>query len=134
MEYSYESVLVFVGDLDENAVKAQIDKINAVVTNHGGELTRSDVWGRRQLSFRIKKRTSGIYAMLQFTGDKALVADLDRQLRINENVLRHMIVARDKFAPDLAPGAHPDESFSFATGDEPAEGFDGAPGISGPAV
>jgi len=124
MKYSYEAILVFLGDLDEEGVKGQIEKISTVIQSHGGEISRSDVWGRRQLSFRIKKRSSGIYALMLFTGDRALVASLDRQLRINENVLRHMIVCRDKFAPELAAGAHPDESFSFAqaeSGDEPLD-------------
>ena len=116
----YEAVLVFRGELDEAAVNGQIDRVDGIVKSHGGEVKRRDIWGRRQLAYRIGKRESGVYSLLVFDGDNSLVSDLERQLKINEAVLRHSIVRKNKFAPDLQPGRRMDEEFNFgsAAGDD----------------
>ena len=130
MVHNYEAVIAFSADLDEAGIRAQVEKIEAIIRAHGGTLERQDTWGRRQFGFRIAKKTSGVYTLFIFSGDNTLVADLDRQLRINESVLRHMIVVKDKHAPDLVAGAHPDESFAFGSSDGVGEFDDG---IGGPA-
>lgn len=105
----YEAVLVFDPDLDEEGLKGQIEKIESTVGSHGGEIETRDIWGRRSLSYPMKKRQHGIYVMLVFTGKNTLVAELRRQLRINDRALRFSIVRKDKFAPDLLRSAS-DES------------------------
>lgn len=131
MSYNYEAVVIFNPDLDESAVREQTQKIETLVKAHGGAVARHDTWGKRPLGFRMNKKSHGIYTLATFTGDASLVADLDRQLRINESCLRHLIVKKDKHAPDIAPGAHPDETFSFGIGGGFGDGSDGGPGADG---
>lgn len=97
-----EAVIILNPDLDEAGVAQQLEKVSAVVAAHAGSIISKDVWGRRNLSYKIKKRSAGIYTLLVVEGDNSLVADLDRQLKINEQVLRHMLVRKDRFAPDLS--------------------------------
>lgn len=97
----YESVIVFDSALSDADVAAQLDRVEALITSHSGQVTKRDVWGRRQLAYKIKKKEYGIYAFVVFSGANTLVADMRRQLRINDSVLRFLVVKKDKFAPDL---------------------------------
>lgn len=108
--YRYESVIIFASDLDEKGVNAQLDKVAGIITSHGGTLEKRDIWGRRELAYKIKKRTHGVYTCVVFSGDSAVVADLDRQLKINEGVIRHLVVLKDQYAPDLVPGRRMDDT------------------------
>jgi small subunit ribosomal protein S6 len=108
--YKYEAVVIFLSELDEKGVDAQIEKIEGIVTSHTGSVDQKEIWGRRELAYKISKKTHGIYVLFVFTGDMSLVADLDRQLKINESVLRHMIVKKDEFAPDWTPGRRHEDS------------------------
>lgn len=99
----YELVLVLSPDLDDNGVNEQLEKVKQTISQHGGEITAQETWGRRQLNYEIKRFNQGIYVISVLTGNNQLVASLERQLRINELVLRHLIVKKDKFAPDAAP-------------------------------
>ena len=123
----YEAVIILDSDLSEDAVKAEIGKVETVVKAHTGSVERSDVWGRRRLSFRIAKKEYGIYVVLVFAGDNRLVADLDRQLKINEGVLRHLIVLKDDYAPDFSArlmNDRDDAPSPFGEGEEPPIGDD----------
>lgn len=109
----YEAVVVFSSDLDEQGVKGQLERFSGIVATHGGTVRKQDIWGRRQLAQRIKKKDSGIYSLVIFDGDNTLVAALDRQLKINDSVLRHMIVRKNKFAPDMQYTPRPEDSAAF---------------------
>lgn len=100
-EYKYELVVVFDPDLDESAVSAQMEKIEAVVAAHDGTIEKKDIWGKKQLAYPIRKRSYGTYVVVVISGNNALVAELTRQLRINDAVLRFLFVKKDKFAPDF---------------------------------
>jgi small subunit ribosomal protein S6 len=116
----YEAVIIFDANLDEDGVKAQIQKIETFLTSRGVTREKHDIWGRRQLAYRMNKKDWGTYTLLIFSGSTSVVAELDRQLRINDSVLRHMVVTKDKFAPDLTPERKLDEGFSFVALDAPA--------------
>lgn len=98
----YEAILVFNPELDEAGVRGQVEKVEATIRSHSGAIEKHDIWGRRELSFTVKKKNSGIFVAVIFNGDNTLVTDLERQLRISDSVLRHMIVVKDKHAPDLS--------------------------------
>jgi len=108
--YRYETVIIYNSDLDEQGLNAQIEKVEALVAQHGGTVEKKDIWGRRELAYKISKKSHGSYVVLVFSGDKDVVATLDRQLKINESVLRHIIVDKDKFAPDWVPGRRLDDT------------------------
>ena len=100
MNRDYETVVIFDSNLDNNAVSGEIDKIAALVGNHQGTVRVKTIVGRKRLAYKIKHKEFGVYVQLVHDGDNELVADLDRQLLINVNVLRHSIVKKDKHAPD----------------------------------
>lgn len=102
--YRYETVIIFNSDLDEDAVNDQLTKVEGTIAAHSGAVESKVIWGRRELAYKISKKTHGVYVVLVFNGDRTVVTDLDRQLKINESVLRHIIVDKDKFAPDWTPG------------------------------
>jgi len=113
MNYRYEAVVVFDPGLSDADVTAQIEKIDGIVKSHDGSIEKHDVWGRRELAFKIQKKSFGIYAVIVFSGDHKLVTDLRRQLRINDSVLRALIVDKDQYAPDMARPPHQESASPF---------------------
>jgi small subunit ribosomal protein S6 len=79
-------------ELDERTVAPSLDAFLNVIRQDGGTVSSVDVWGRRRLAYEIKKRAEGIYAVLQVEASPAAVAELDRQLGLNESVLRTKVV------------------------------------------
>jgi small subunit ribosomal protein S6 len=101
MIQTYEIVVVYNPDLEGDALGVEIDKVAAVARDCGGQIVKRDIWGRRQLAYPIRDRDHGMYVVLVATGDENFVKTLRRQLRLNESVLRELIVVKDKYAPDL---------------------------------
>jgi len=122
MATRYEAVVVFDPNLSDTEVTDQIEKINAIVLSHGGSVERKDIWGRRELSYKIQKRAFGIYAVLVFSGENTLVSDLRRQLKINDAVLRSLIVYKDQYAPDMVYRPNEGPGFRDARGGAPEDG------------
>ena len=100
MNNRYELVVVFDPALTDSDITTQIEKIETVVKAHGGAVEKQDLWGRRDLAYKINKTSQGFYAILVISGDNSLVSDLKRQLRISDSVMRSLIVIKDKYAPD----------------------------------
>jgi small subunit ribosomal protein S6 len=84
----YELMIILDPDLEERVVAPSLDQFLSVVRQGGGTVEKVDVWGRRRLSFEIKKKAEGIYAVIDLTAEPATVKELDRQLNLNESVLR----------------------------------------------
>lgn len=93
---NYEAIAILNAELDAEAIKAMIEKIGAVVTNNGGTLGSIDEWGKRRLAYPINFKTEGYYVLLNFQCEPGLPAELERNLRIFEEVLRYIIVAKDE--------------------------------------
>jgi small subunit ribosomal protein S6 len=81
--------------LDERTVQPSLDQFLQVVTTSGGTVDKLDVWGRRRLAYDIDKKSEGIYTVLDLTAEPDTVTELDRQLNLNEAVLRTKIVRPD---------------------------------------
>ena len=105
MKQKYEIVIVVDPDQDESGVSAMISKVSEIVKTHSGEVERVDNWGRRQLAYPIRKKEYGTYVVFIATGDNALVSEINRQLRITDELLRFLVVHKDKYAPDFVPKA-----------------------------
>jgi small subunit ribosomal protein S6 len=75
-------------DLEERTVAPSLDTFMNVIRQGGGTVEKVDIWGRRRLSFEIKKKAEGIYAVIDLTAEPVTVKELDRQLNLNESVLR----------------------------------------------
>ena len=88
----YEVLVILDPELEERTVAPSLDTFLNVVRQDGGTVAKVDVWGRRRLSYEIKKKSEGIYAVLDVTCTPAAVAELDRQLGLNESVLRTKVM------------------------------------------
>jgi small subunit ribosomal protein S6 len=84
----YELMVILDPDLEERTVAPSLDQFLNVVRNGGGTVDKVDLWGRRRLSYEISKKSEGIYAVVDLTAEPAVVKELDRQLNLNESVLR----------------------------------------------
>lgn len=91
----YEMMMILDPDVDERTLAATIDKLVAVVPAEGGSIDNVDIWGRRRMAYDIKKRSDGIYAVIDFTSSTATAKELERQLGLNESVLRIKILRKD---------------------------------------
>lgn len=92
----YETMFILHPSLDEEAVKANIEKFKGVIENGGGTIDNVDFWGKRKLAYEIKKVSEGFYTLVNFSANPELPKELDRIFRITDSVIRHMIVVEDK--------------------------------------
>ncbi|MBX6356006.1 MAG: 30S ribosomal protein S6 [Micromonosporaceae bacterium] len=88
----YEIMVILDPNLEERTVAPSIDQYLNVIRNAGGSVEKLDVWGRRRLAYEIKKKAEGIYAVIDLQATPEAVAELDRQLRLNELVLRTKVI------------------------------------------
>ena len=91
----YEVMVILDPELDERTVAPSLDTFLNVIRQDGGTVGSVDVWGRRRLAYDIKKKSEGIYAILGISASPAAVAELDRQLGLNESVLRTKVIRPD---------------------------------------
>jgi small subunit ribosomal protein S6 len=91
----YEMMVILDPEVDERTVKPSLEKYLAVVTNDKGTVDNLDVWGRRRLAFPIKKKSDGVYAVINFTAESATAKELERQLGLNETILRLKLLRPD---------------------------------------
>lgn len=88
----YEMMIILDPGLEENTVQPSLEQFLNVVTSEGGSVDKVDVWGRRRLSYEIDKKSEGIYAVVDMRAEPATVQELDRQLSLNEAVLRTKVL------------------------------------------
>lgn len=91
----YEVMVILDPSLEERTVAPSLDTYLNVIRNAGGSVEKVDVWGRRRLAYEIKKKAEGIYAVIDVSATPQAVAELDRQLRLNEAVLRTKVIRPD---------------------------------------
>ncbi|WP_265442528.1 30S ribosomal protein S6 [Flexivirga meconopsidis] len=91
----YELMIIIDPELDERTVQPTLDKFLKVVTKDGGKVDNLDIWGRRRLAYDIKKKSEGIYAVVTLTAESATAKELDRQLTLNESIMRTKLLRVD---------------------------------------
>ena len=84
----YELMVILDPELDDRTVQPSLERFLKVVTTDGGSVDNVDIWGRRRLAYDIKKKSEGIYTVVNFTAEPATAKELDRQLGLNESVMR----------------------------------------------
>ncbi|CAA9209298.1 MAG: SSU ribosomal protein S6p [uncultured Arthrobacter sp.] len=89
---AYELMVIIDPDVEERTVEPTLEKFLNVVRNGGGTVDKVDIWGRRRLAYEIQKKAEGIYAVVNFTATPAVAAELDRQLGLNETIMRTKII------------------------------------------
>lgn len=92
----YEVTFIAHPDLDGEAFKALNEQVQGWISNAGGKIEKTDVWGKRKLAYPIKKQAEGQYVLLHAEMDPASCAELERQFRLQESVMRFLIVAVDE--------------------------------------
>ncbi|MGH8969972.1 MAG: 30S ribosomal protein S6 [Actinomycetes bacterium] len=92
----YEVMVILDPDVEERTVAPALDQFLTVVKTDGGNVEKVDIWGRRRLSFEIAKKSEGIYAVVDLQAEPATVKELDRQLNLNEAVLRTKVLRPDR--------------------------------------
>ncbi|MEV5648110.1 30S ribosomal protein S6 [Nocardia sp. NPDC052254] len=92
----YEVMVILDPNLDERTVGPNLDKMLSVISQQGGKIDKVDLWGRRRLAYEIDKRNEGIYAVVDLTAEPDTVSELDRQLGLNESVLRTKVLRQNK--------------------------------------
>lgn len=92
MMRKYETIFILHPSLDEEAVKANIEKFKGVIENGGGTVENVDFWGKRKLAYEIAKVNEGFYTLINFEANTELPKELDRVFRITDGVIRHIVV------------------------------------------
>ena len=88
----YELMVILAPDLEERTITPSLEQFLSVIRNSGGTVEKIDVWGRRRLAYEIRKNFEGIYAVIELAAEPDATAELDRQLNLNESVLRTKVL------------------------------------------
>jgi small subunit ribosomal protein S6 len=91
----YEIMIILDSNLEEKTVQPSLDQFLKVVTDGGGKVEKTDIWGKRRLAYPIEKKPEGYYAVVDVTAEPNTVLELDRQLNLNEGILRTKVTRPD---------------------------------------
>ncbi|MBF8257911.1 MAG: rpsF [Actinobacteria bacterium] len=108
MPKKYETVVLFDPELPEDKRKEFLAKLAGVIGSYQGEVLKQDDWGTRKLAYQIRKKVNAFYTFLLYTGNRGVVEEVERNIKIFDGVLRHMtcrveIQVKGKAAPAEAP-------------------------------
>jgi small subunit ribosomal protein S6 len=96
----YETIFIAHPDLVEEEVKALIDKMKGIIENLNGQLIKVEEWGRRKLAYKLKKLTRGYYVLIRFLGNGEVLAEIERNLRLSDGVLKYQSVKLNEKATE----------------------------------
>jgi small subunit ribosomal protein S6 len=94
--HAYELMVILDPELDERTIQPSLDQFLEVIRKDGGSIDKVDIWGKRRLAYEIQKKSEGIYAVVNFTANPAATAELDRQLRLSEAVMRTKVLRAEE--------------------------------------
>ena len=93
---NYECMFILKPEMDEEAITAHIERYTGIVTDGQGEMVSVDKWGKRRLAYEIKDLMDGYYVLMHFSSEPPVVNELDRVMKISDDMLRFMIVNQDE--------------------------------------
>jgi len=88
----YELMVILDPELEERTVTPSLETYLKIIKDSGGTVNKPDLWGRRRMSFEIAKKGEGIYAVIDMNCEPAAIKELDRQLNLNEAILRTKVI------------------------------------------
>lgn len=91
----YETTFVLKPDLEDEEKQTILQRVKDAISDHEGEVTEVDAWGKKQLAYEIKDYRSGDYTILEFTAKTTVVNELERIFKIMDGVLRYLVVRND---------------------------------------
>lgn len=100
--HAYELMVILDPELDERTVAPSLDQFLEVIRKDGGSIDNVDIWGKRRLAYEIQKKSEGIYAVVNFTATPQATAELDRQLRLSEAVMRTKVLRAEEAVVKLS--------------------------------
>lgn len=92
----YELALIIRPNVEEEGQQAIVDRLSGMVTGQGGQIEKVETWGRRHLAYPIKKVNEGVYYFIQGQFPTSVLPELDRTIKLTEDILRHMVVRMDE--------------------------------------
>lgn len=92
---AYELMVIFNPTVDERTVAPSMEKLLTQVTDAGGSVEKVDIWGKRRLAYEIQKQSEGIYVVVNMTTTSEVAQELNRQLSLNESVMRTKLMRTD---------------------------------------
>jgi small subunit ribosomal protein S6 len=90
----YETMYIISPTLDEEQVKALVEKFNNLISEHG-EIEKVEEWGRKKLAYEVQDQKEGYYVLLYFSANPEFPAELERNFKINENILKYLILNKE---------------------------------------
>jgi len=87
----YELICILQPELDETAFKGAVERVQSWITESGGSVDKTEIWGRRKLAYAIHKQTEGQYVLMNVTLEPKSTGELERNIRFLEPVIRHML-------------------------------------------
>lgn len=127
----YEVMIIFDATLEEDTIQGIVDRATTLIRDRGGNPGQIDRWGKRRFAYELHHRWEGYYVVAEFTADPTMIAELERILRLADEVVRHKVIRLpEKVAARprrTSGGAPPAEEGEAAAGEEsPAEAAAGA--------
>ncbi|MCG2709847.1 MAG: 30S ribosomal protein S6 [Thermodesulfovibrionales bacterium] len=98
----YENIVILNASLGDEEIETASDKIKDLITNSGGEILKTDVWGRRKLAYEIKKQKKGFYLLLVFKSPSAAIKKLEDYYKVFDPVVKYMIIKLEKKQAEAA--------------------------------
>ena len=95
-------MLILPAEADESVVSAALERITRIVSEAGGAVGTVDRWGRRRLAFEIDRQNEGYYVVVRFTAEPSTQAEIDRTLKLADEVIRHKVLVLPEKAPEKA--------------------------------
>ena len=96
----YEHIFIARQDISAQQVEGLVDLAQAVLEENGGKITKNEYWGLKSLAYRVKKNRKGHYTLLNIEADHAAVAELERRIGLNDDIIRHMTLRVDEHETD----------------------------------
>ena len=101
--HNYELMVIMDPSEDERTVAPTLDKFLTVITTQGGTVDKIDIWGRRRMTYQIQKHSDGLYAVVNMTCSPEAVTELERQLRLNESIMRTKVLRLEEAIFSINP-------------------------------
>ena len=92
---NYELMFIVDSTLEDSAKEQAVETVKGIIADNG-EIVKADIWGMKRLAYPINKKNEGYYALVEFKADKDFPKELDRRLKISDNIIRHMIINKDE--------------------------------------
>ena len=114
----YETVFIIDPSCDESQVEQEINSVKEIIAAGEGKVVEAESWGRRRLAYDIRKKKDGTYAFVRFSGEPSVLQELNRRLKLNELILRHLVVVSQKAEEEETDSGYAGGDGSDAYGSE----------------